>query len=216
MARIITDFLDRAAERLPDKTAFLDPSGSVTFAQLRARARAIAQGLIDKRIFKKPVAIYLDKGIPCIAAMMGAAYSGNYYTVIDTQMPAARISRIMTTLQPAAVICPSQAAEQAGAFAGEAAVLDYDKLEQTAADDAAIEAADVVLMDDDPLKIPKAINISKKCLRIAYENIVFAIGVKLLCLILGAFGIANMGLAIFADVGVMVLAVLNAIRALHT
>jgi len=82
--------------------------------------------------------------------------------------------------------------------------------------DAAIEAADVVLMDDDPLKIPKAINISKKCLRIVYENIVFAIGVKLLCLILGAFGIANMGLAIFADVGVMVLAVLNAIRALHT
>ena len=82
--------------------------------------------------------------------------------------------------------------------------------------DAAIEAADVVLMDDDPLKIPKAINISKKCLRIVYENIVFAIGVKLLYLILGAFGIANMGLAIFADVGVMVLAVLNAIRALHT
>ena len=81
--------------------------------------------------------------------------------------------------------------------------------------DAAIEAADVVLMDDDPLKIPKAINISKKCLRIVYENIVFAIGVKLICLILGAFGIANMGLAIFADVGVMVLAVLNAIRALR-
>ena len=153
MARIITDFLDRAAERLPDKTAFLDPSGSVTFAQLRARARAIAQGLIDKRIFKQPVAIYLDKGIPCIAAMMGAAYSGNYYTVIDTQMPAARISRIMTTLQPAAVICPSQAAEQAGAFAGEAAVLDYDKLEQTAADDAAIEAATGRILSTDVLYV---------------------------------------------------------------
>ncbi len=80
--------------------------------------------------------------------------------------------------------------------------------------DAAIEAADVVLMDDDPMKIAKAIRISRKCLRIVYQNIVFAIGIKLVCLALGALGIANMWLAIFADVGVMVLAVLNAIRAL--
>lgn len=80
--------------------------------------------------------------------------------------------------------------------------------------DAAIEAADVVLMDDDPLKIAKAIRISRKCLGIVYQNIVFAIGIKLLCLLLGAVGLANMWLAIFADVGVMILAVLNAIRAL--
>lgn len=82
--------------------------------------------------------------------------------------------------------------------------------------DAAIEAADVVLMDDDPRKIAKAIKISKKCLSIVYQNCVFAIGIKLLCLILTAFGITNMYLAIFADVGVMVLAVLNSIRALYT
>ncbi len=81
--------------------------------------------------------------------------------------------------------------------------------------DAAIEAADVVLMDDDPLKVVKAIRISRKCLRIVYQNIAFAIGVKMICLVLGAFGAANMWLAIFADVGVMVLAVLNAIRALY-
>ena len=80
--------------------------------------------------------------------------------------------------------------------------------------DAAIEAADVVLMDDDPQKIPKAIKISRKCLRIVYENIIFAIGIKLICLALGAVGLANMWLAIFADVGVMIIAVLNAIRAL--
>ena len=80
--------------------------------------------------------------------------------------------------------------------------------------DAAIEAADIVLMDDDPLKIAKAIRISRKCLRIVYENIWFAIGIKLICLVLGAAGIANMWLAIFADVGVMIIAVLNAIRAL--
>ena len=82
--------------------------------------------------------------------------------------------------------------------------------------DAAIEAADVVLMDDDPMKIAKGIQISRKCLRIVYENIVFALGIKALCLILGALGLANMWAAIFADVGVMVLAVLNAIRALRT
>ena len=80
--------------------------------------------------------------------------------------------------------------------------------------DAAIEAADIVLMDDDPAKIAKAIRIARKCMRIVYENIYFAIGIKLLCLLLGAFGFANMWMAIFADVGVMVLAVINAIRAL--
>lgn len=80
--------------------------------------------------------------------------------------------------------------------------------------DAAIEAADIVLMDDDPLKISKAIKISRKCLRIVYENIYFAIGIKVICLALGALGIANMWMAIFADVGVMVIAVLNAIRTL--
>ena len=81
--------------------------------------------------------------------------------------------------------------------------------------DAAIEAADVVLMDDDPLQISKAIKISRKCLGIVYQNIVFSIAVKLACLILVAFGVANMWLAVFADVGVMILAILNAIRALR-
>ena len=81
--------------------------------------------------------------------------------------------------------------------------------------DAAIEAADVVLMDDNPAKIALAMRISRKCLRIVYENIVFALAVKAICLILGALGIANMRVAIFADVGVMVLAVLNAIRCLR-
>ena len=80
--------------------------------------------------------------------------------------------------------------------------------------DAAIEAADIVLMDDDPLKISKAIKIARKCIHIVYENIYFAIGIKILCLILGALGIANMWMAIFADVGVMIIAVLNAIRSL--
>ena len=80
--------------------------------------------------------------------------------------------------------------------------------------DAAIESADVVLMDDDPAKIALAMKISQKCLRIVHQNIVFAIGIKVLCLLLGAIGIANMWMAIFADVGVMIIAVLNAVRCL--
>ena len=80
--------------------------------------------------------------------------------------------------------------------------------------DAAIEAADVVLMDDDPRKIAKSIRIARKCMRIVYENIVFSIGVKAVCLVLGALGLANMWMAIFADTGVLILAVLNAMRAL--
>ena len=81
--------------------------------------------------------------------------------------------------------------------------------------DAAIEAADVVLMDDDPRKIAVAIGISRKCLAIVYQNIVFAIGVKAVCLLLGALGLAGMWAAIFADVGVMVIAVVNAMRAMR-
>ena len=93
-------------------------------------------------------------------------------------------------------------------------------MEQKASDSGIVEgrrgtAADIVLMDDDPMKISKAIGIAKKVMRIVYENIYFAIGVKILCLILAAFGFANMWLAIFADVGVMILAVLNAIRTLR-
>ena len=80
--------------------------------------------------------------------------------------------------------------------------------------DAAIEAADIVLMDDNPMRIALTMKIARKCLRIVYENIVFALAVKALCLLLGAFGLANMWMAIFADVGVMVIAVLNAIRCL--
>ena len=82
--------------------------------------------------------------------------------------------------------------------------------------DSAIEAADVVIMNDDLTKIPQAIRIARKCIRIVYENIIFAIGIKLICLILGALGLAGMWTAIFADVGVMVLAVLNSVRALRT
>ena len=129
-------------------------------------------------------------------------------------LPADKVSKVEELLK-------SRGAKEALAFVGDGI---YDAPVLSRADigiamgamgsDAAIEAADVVLMDDDPLKIVKAIRIARKCIRIVYENIWFAIGIKLICLLLGALGIANMWVAIFADVGVMILAVFNAIRAL--
>ena len=129
-------------------------------------------------------------------------------------LPADKVSKVEELLK-------SRGAKEALAFVGDgindAPVLsraDIGIARGAMGSDAAIEAADVVLMDDDPLKIVKAIRIARKCIRIVYENIWFAIGIKLICLLLGALGIANMWVAIFADVGVMVIAVLNAIRAL--
>lgn len=134
--------------------------------------------------------------------------------VYSELLPADKVSRVEELL--------NQKSEKAKlAFVGDgindAPVLsraDIDIAMGALGSDAAIEAADIVLMDDDPLKISKAIKIARKCIRIVYENIYFAIGIKILCLILGALGIANMWVAIFADVGVMILAVLNAIRTL--
>lgn len=129
-------------------------------------------------------------------------------------LPADKVSKVEELLK-------SRGAKEALAFVGDgindAPVLsraDIGIAMGAMGSDAAIEAADVVLMDDDPLKIVKAIRIARKCIRIVYENIWFAIGIKLICLLLGALGIANMWVAIFADVGVMILAVFNAIRAL--
>lgn len=129
-------------------------------------------------------------------------------------LPADKVRIVETLLQ-------GKAGKEKVAFAGDGindapvlSIADVGIAMGALGSDAAIEAADIVLMDDDPLKIAKAIKIARKCMRIVYQNIYFAIGIKLLCLVLGAVGIANMWLAIFADVGVMVLAVLNAIRAL--
>ena len=86
MARIITDYLDQAAARFPDKTAFADPQRCVTFSEAQKESQAVASGLIRTGLFRKPAAIFLDKGINCITCMLGVAYSGNFYTVMDTKM----------------------------------------------------------------------------------------------------------------------------------
>lgn len=105
MARIVTEYLDRTAEIYGGKTAFEDPHESLTFREVREASRSIGQCLVSRGLFQKPVAVYVEKSAACILAMLGVAYSGNFYTVIDTGMPAARMQKIFSTLEPAAILC---------------------------------------------------------------------------------------------------------------
>ena len=114
MARIVTDYLEQTAAVFPNKTAFEDPQESLTFRDVREGSRSVGQALIARGLFQRPVAVYIDKSAACILAMLGVAYSGNFYTVIDTHMPAARIQKIFSTLEPAAIICRREDMEEVG------------------------------------------------------------------------------------------------------
>lgn len=139
MIRKVTDYLDRTVERFPDKVAFTDEARSMTFSELKDEALHVATGLAGlEGCFKKPVAIYMDKRVECIAAMMGVAYSGNFYTVLDVAMPKARIEKILATLQPVAVITTGGHLEQAKEFSGCSAVFVYEDLLQQPADSALV------------------------------------------------------------------------------
>jgi len=175
-----------------------------------------------------------EQSVPAVQALKATGVKRTVMLTGDNQVTAQKIARLLQIDQVESELLPEDKVIQveallqkknpkkALAFVGDgindAPVLsraDIGIAMGAMGSDAAIEAADVVLMDDDPLKIALAIRVARKCMRIVYENIVFALGVKGICLILGAMGIANMWLAIFADVGVMVLAVLNAIRCLQ-
>ena len=104
MARIVTDYLENASRSYAEKTAFVDKKESITFSELRTEAMHIAAGIICCGFFKRPVAIYLNKSVHCVSTMFGVAYSGNFYTVIDTEMPSARIEKIFATLEPELII----------------------------------------------------------------------------------------------------------------
>lgn len=123
MARIITDYLDHAVLQHGDKCAFADEKEKLTYKELQEEAFHIAEGLIHYGIFKKPVAIYLDKGIHVISAFLGTAYSGNFYSPLDTEMPISRISKIMSTLLPSVIITDEQHEVEAAQFAGNAKIL---------------------------------------------------------------------------------------------
>lgn len=151
--RFVTDYLDNAAKAYPDKTAFADHNRTVTFKEVQTEAQKTAMSLIGQNIFKKPVAIFLDKQVECIHAFLGAAYSGNFYTVLDTKMPVARIEKIMNTLNPEVII--TDAAHQAAAaqFAKNSTILLYEDMMNNAIDAAAIQHTREKMVDTDVLYV---------------------------------------------------------------
>lgn len=150
---LVTDYLDDTAEKYPDKVAFIDDNGSLTFSQLRYNARCIASVLAGQNFFKKPVAVYLEKSPACIAAFMGAAYSGNFYTPIDVKMPASRVEKIMGTLEPVVIITDQSHAEAAKTFAGASQVLLYEELCANQVDEEILSNIRIRMVDTDVLYV---------------------------------------------------------------
>ena len=125
MIKTVTDYLEQTVRRLPDKIAFADDIRAITFAELRREARGVGQTLADRGLFRRPVAVYMDKCVEYISAMLGVTYSGNFYTALDAHMPVARIRKIMDTLEPAVILTDEAHEEAARGFAGDAEVLLY-------------------------------------------------------------------------------------------
>ncbi|MBQ6733679.1 MAG: AMP-binding protein, partial [Lachnospiraceae bacterium] len=123
MSMVITDFLEEAVRKWPDKTVYTDPARQISFAALRREALQIAHALIGTGALRQPIAVYMEKGISCMSAMLGTAYSGNFYTVLDLQMPAARIDRILSVLQPRVLLTDAAHAAAAKELLPEGAVL---------------------------------------------------------------------------------------------
>ncbi len=153
MTRLVTDYLDNSAKNFPDKTAFADEKREITFSELYAESRKIAQTLIDRSIFKAPVVVYLEKSVEVISCFMGAAYSGNFYTPIDVTMPESRVTKIMETLSPAIILTDSTHLEAAKAFAGNTEILLYEEIQKGSSSDEAIEKTLTRLIDTDVLYV---------------------------------------------------------------
>ena len=153
MTRLVTDYLDHSAETYPSKIAFSDEKREISFSQLQTEALHIAQALISKNVFKSPVVVYLDKSVEVIACFMGAAYSGNFYTPIDTSMPASRISKIMETLSPSIIITDSAHLEAAKEFAGTTPVVLYEDLQKNDVDRKSIDRTLDQVIDTDVLYV---------------------------------------------------------------
>jgi len=153
LARIITDFLDEIVTICPDKTAFQEPERKISFSDLRKQSQAIAQGLIKSDLLKKPIAIYIDRSISCILAMLGVAYSGNFYTVLDTEMPLSRVEKILDTLQPEAFLTVRENAEQIAQVAGETQVFFLEDLVMQGVDEELIADAGRKILPTDILYV---------------------------------------------------------------
>ncbi len=149
----IPDYLDASAARFPGKVAFSDGKRNMTFSELRNEALKIASVLAEKGLIRRPVAIFMDKQAEVIGGMMGAAYSGNFYTVLDNHMPVARIRKILDTLEPAVVLTVDSMREKAGEFAGEAEILVYEEILESETDPALAEAARSKIVSTDTLYV---------------------------------------------------------------
>ena len=153
MIRVITDYLDETAGRVPDKTAFVDGTKSITFSALRRNAMNIAQVIIREGVFKKPVAVFLDKGIECIESFLGVAYSGNYYTMIDTAMPDQRIRIILENLNPKAIITSTQYRQKIEDLPGAGRIILYDEAVSSSCDENDVLAVTKKVIDSDVLYV---------------------------------------------------------------
>lgn len=153
MARIVTDYLDETARLYPDKAAFIDEKRTMTFSVLKEESQRIAGRIIELGLRKKPVVVYLNKSVECIAAFMGTAYSGNFYSPIDTKMPAERIRRIIDRLRPSAIITDELHMAGAEEFSQGAKVILYEEAQRVPADVGAVERAKSSVIDSDVLYV---------------------------------------------------------------
>ena len=153
MIRRITDYLDLSAASFPHKIAFADDRREMSFEVLRHEAYQVASALAGNQFFRRPIAIFMDKQPECVSAMMGVAYSGNYYTVLDVHMPVPRIEKIIDTLKPAAIITVSERAEAARNFVGKAALLIYEELIDHPADEELVNTAKNRIISSDVLYV---------------------------------------------------------------
>ncbi len=153
MTETVLTLLEQTAQRLPEKTAFVEEDGSISYADFTRLCQSIGSGLLALQAEGRPVAVYLEKGIACLAAMLGVAYSGNFYTVIDTHMPPARVQSIFCTLEPAAVLTDAAHAQAAQDFLGGAQLVLFEELCRSACNTQALAQVRSRMLDTDPLYV---------------------------------------------------------------
>ena len=153
MIKNVTEYLDRAVQQYPDKVAFADKESNMTYKELQNAAWHTAMGLIGEGIFKKPVAVYLEKSVQCIAAFMGAVYAGNFYSPLDTEMPLPRVEKIISSLQPAVIITDEAHREAAESLGAGSRILIYEKLQCLEVDEARIKKTAERVVDTDILYV---------------------------------------------------------------